>query len=684
MSFLNPANLWLLTFLTIPIAIHLLNRSKNKEIQFSSTHLIQKLKTTSLRRIELQKLFLLILRLLTILFLAFMLSQPVTKGFLSGWMETEQDSQLFIFIDNSASMSARNNGKTFLERSKHETVALLPLFKKQALISIIQTCPPKIVFEGFSNDPNIKKTVKSIQQTSSFDDIWGIVPIFLDDKSIVEPVKECIIFSDLMHSPDSIFSNSINNFNDWKFYFIQPPDIINNLSINNVTFENRVNTLQQLTKVKTRIYNNGLTLKKNIPVELLFNEQRVGQVISEFKSKKEKEFLFQAYPPEEGIMHSQVLIPPDNYLFDNILHHAIPVMNQINCGIIGQSFDDIKILEMILKSIDPLEQFLKIESRIQPDFNRLFLDEFDMVLIHNPASLSKKSVEDLDTFLKEGGGLIWFDGSDKSILHHESLYQDLNFPIPLTKINSGQGFFSTKIGYQESDLIQNIQVRNIKDELPQVFNYIKTKPQEKHIVHWELNNGDPFLIEFSKGGGDIFYFTSILNLDWNDLPIRGMIVPLIYRLLILTGTDENNTSSILIDDSKWISLSESKLRKKWEVISPSGKKEMIVPDYDREGIFIKISNELGVYKVFSNGEHKTSFATVLHPSEFLSKYLTPNDISSIISKKQSRWMKMDENLTTSFSEIRHGKALWKIFLCIVIILLIIETLVGFPQKKNLK
>ena len=194
MSFLNPANLWLLTFLTIPIAIHLLNRSKNKEIQFSSTHLIQKLKTTSLRRIELQKLFLLILRLLTILFLAFMLSQPVTKGFLSGWMETEQDSQLFIFIDNSASMSARNNGKTFLERSKHETVALLPLFKKQALISIIQTCPPKIVFEGFSNDPNIKKTVKSIQQTSSFDDIWGIVPIFLDDKSIVEPVKECIIF----------------------------------------------------------------------------------------------------------------------------------------------------------------------------------------------------------------------------------------------------------------------------------------------------------------------------------------------------------------------------------------------------------------------------------------------------------------------------------------------------------
>ena len=47
---------------------------------------------------------------------------------------------------------------------------------------------------------------------------------------------------------------------------------------------------------------------------------------------------------------------------------------------------------------------------------------------------------------------------------------------------------------------------------------------------------------------------------------------------------------------------QSKLRNKWEVVSPSGLREMIVPEYDREGILVKNTGELGIYQVFSNGE----------------------------------------------------------------------------------
>ena len=141
-----------------------------------------------------------------------------------------------------------------------------------------------------------------------------------------------------------------------------------------------------------------------------------------------------------------------------------------------------------------------------------------------------------------------------------------------------------------------------------------------------------FVIEFSNGGGDIFHFSSTLNLEWNDLSIRGLIIPLMYRLLILAGTDEMNTSSIFVDDVKWISLPESKLKNKWEVSSPSGQKEMIVPDYDLEGIKITMTNELGIYQVFSNGEHITSFPTKLHNLEYLTNHLNQDDINKFIKK----------------------------------------------------
>ena len=683
MTFLNPTNLWFLSFLIIPIVFHLLNLLKNKKEDFSSLILIKELKKTSMRNVKLKKLILLLLRILGIIFLVISFSKPVTNGFLHSWSTPELESRLYIIIDNSASMGAKNKGKTFLERSKHEISSLIPEFKKNSLISIFQTCPPKMIFEGYSNDINVKKAIKSVKQTESFDNIWNTTISFINRNKINEKLKECILFSDLMHPADSLFSKSINNFLDWKFYFIQPEIIEENLAIKNMSFDNRVNTLQQLTKVNIRVQNKSISTKKNIALELLFNNQRVGQVISEFSSNIEKEFQFQAYPTAEGILQSKVTIPIDSYHSDNIWSHTAPVMREINCGIIGKNEEEVQLLKVILKSIDPHEEFLKIESRIQPSLNRLFLDEFDMVIIYNCSGLTRQSVKDLDKFTKEGGGLIWFEGETSGLPNHESLYDLLNFPKSIEIINSGQGFFSTEISSEESDLLQNIRVKNINRELPKVFKYIKTETNKDHRIHWNLNNMDPLLIEFSNNGGDIFYFSSILNLDWNDLSIRGLIIPLMYRLIILAGTDEMNTSSIFIDDVKWISLQESKLKNKWEVLSPSGQKEMIVPDYDLEGIKITMTSELGIYEVFSNGELITSFPTKLHNLEYLANHLIQDDINKFIPKDQFRIIPMDKNTSSSFAEIRYGKSLWKFFLYASIFIFLIETIVGLPNKKNL-
>ena len=36
-------------------------------------------------------------------------------------------------------------------------------------------------------------------------------------------------------------------------------------------------------------------------------------------------------------------------------------------------------------------------------------------------------------------------------------------------------------------------------------------------------------------------------------------------------------------------------------------------------------------------------------------------IENYIDNKNIRWLKLDENFKNEFSEIRHGKSLWKIF-----------------------
>ena len=203
-------------------------------------------------------------------------------------------------------------------------------------------------------------------------------------------------------------------------------------------------------------------------------------------------------------------------------------------------------------------------------------------------------------------------------------------------------------------------------------------------MHWQLNNDDPLLIEFSKGIGNIFYFSTLLDFGWTDLPIRGMIVPLLYRLLILTGTDEVNTAPVLINEPKIIDIKESHLINSWEVVSPTGKTELIVPNYDKEIIKITQTNELGIYEVYNNGKHFTSFPTRLHYNEYPQQSIDEENFKNIFQKNNLRWISLDENFNKVFSETRHGKSLWNIFLILAIIFLLIETILSAPNTKKLK
>ena len=126
MTFLSPYAFWLLGALFIPIIIHILNRLKVRKVDYSSIVFIKKLESSSIYRLQLQKLFILVLRMLFIIALVIMFAKPVTKGFIPGWLASELDASLVVIIDNSASMTAIKNGKSYLEISKNEAMALLP------------------------------------------------------------------------------------------------------------------------------------------------------------------------------------------------------------------------------------------------------------------------------------------------------------------------------------------------------------------------------------------------------------------------------------------------------------------------------------------------------------------------------------------------------------------------------
>ena len=137
--------------------------------------------------------------------LVLMFSQPYTKGFIPGWLSAEIDSKTILILDNSASMSAEYDGKSFLEKSKNEAMALLSIINDRTEVVIVKTCPPTVVYNGNPIDSELRKSIKSIEASNSFDDIWKTINQLISDKKNNEIINECIVFSDLMYQPDSFF-----------------------------------------------------------------------------------------------------------------------------------------------------------------------------------------------------------------------------------------------------------------------------------------------------------------------------------------------------------------------------------------------------------------------------------------------------------------------------------------------
>ncbi len=680
MTFLSPSILFGLTATAIPLIIHLLSLRKTKEIDFSSIRFIQELKHESIRRLQLKNWLMVLLRMLIIALLVLMFARPVGEGFISGAMSGEQETRVLILLDNSASMAMEFESESLLENAKKSIPGIVNAYPGQTTIEIWKTCPPQQLFTGYTEDLNVNPVLDDIQSTRSYDNLWTVLDTILSGSKAREPNKECFIFSDFQNAPPSeliaLHTDSLDV--PWRFYLVSQPEIMHNLSLREVNVISQVRLPDQTMKINTHIENDGNTDMDFVPVELYLDEKRVGQVVSSINKQNGKDFGFEAFPGRTGIVRGKITIPKDDYLLDNYITIDLPIPDQVACTIIGTSTEDTYLIETALHSIDKRREFLLISVKTQSIIDRLSLDETDVLILVNPNQISDQALLQIQSFLTNGGGLIWFMGDNYNSDQESMQYAGLKLPIPTEMvILPGENYLPVLASDINHPLLEGLHVRNFKTELPQVFRYIKVRKNSNQTTVLALSNDDPFLISQHQGNGQLFLFTSIPDLKWNDLPMRGFMVPLLHRMILVLATDETNSTPVRVDDIKRIRLERDLIHSEWRVITPSEKSVLYIPDFNSESLLIDQTEELGSYVVLSDGIPYTAFSTRLHPLEYPSKRISKDIILRQFSHSDIvRWIEPKSDLVNTLQEIRMGKSLWRYFLIAAIVLFIVESLVG--------
>ena len=685
MTFLSPSILWGMLAITIPIIIHLISLRHTRDTEFSTLRFIKSLKHETIRHLRIKQWLLVLLRTITILCLILMFSRPLITGTLTSKLAGDIESRAVIVVVNSASMAVHTDDGTLLDRAKSSLPAILKGLEGGTTVELYQTNPPRKLFSGSQEEGrSIMTRVKGIEQTNMTDNLWTMIDSVLQMVEASEPNRECFIISDFQSAP-SFTIDSLNPNSDWKYYCILQPKVENNISISEVSVLSQIKLPNHLVKLNTRVGNGGVTDKRNIPVELYLNDERVGQIVSQFQPSKFKDFMFQVYPGKTGIINGKIVIPADDFPMDNFRNFDLVIPNKIAVKVIGRSMEELFLLDLALSAITGETELLEIDRDLSDDVERLFLNDIDILLLHNPTNLSNSAIEDLQRFLMNGGGLIWFVGNDLNQTDPVVWPSLLKLPeLIKTRHLDGESFFSTSIVDENNPLFTDLNINNMNEELPQVFGYNEVRLQMNHTPLIKLNNGHPLLVESKAFGSSGFVFTSPLNLRWNDLPAKGLLVPLLHRMLILLGTKEFNVQPLLVGQDKIIDIKGENINAEWVLKTPNENEIKLIPDYTNEKLLITQTSELGSYHVFADGDLFSSFSTELSPNELPSIRIEGEKLAERLGVEQARIIQHTQHLGSELNEIRYGRSIWRLLLFIALSCLVIESILGRPSTERLK
>ncbi len=163
-----------------------------------------------------------------------------------------------------------------------------------------------------------------------------------------------------------------------------------------------------------------------------------------------------------------------------------------------------------------------------PDAN---LTDYAFVIVGDGGVLAEEDATQLRDYVAAGGALMMALGQQSASLNQ----------VPVTE---HEFLTVSRFGRADEDFsaVGNLDrthpaLRNV-DELrsAKFFRYLSVAPAESDRVMVQLDDGTALLIAHALGDGRVLLFSSSLDREWNDLPVKPVFVPLLAELSsYLTG-----------------------------------------------------------------------------------------------------------------------------------------------------
>ena len=223
-----------------------------------------------------------------------------------------------------------------------------------------------------------------------------------------------------------------------------------------------------------------------------------------------------------------------------------------------------------------------------------------------------------------------------------------------------------------------------------VYQYVQLPPLTGSGVRVlaKLDDGAPLLVEKNVESGRVFLLTTSMHVQWTNLPLRPLFMPLVARLVFqLAGTTISRPQ--LIAGNPWILPGSDRDGVSVEITRPGGDIVRINRPADATApgpIQFTNTHAVGIYEARirrGNQTERAALAVNPDPEEAAPARIGVDDLESRFGNSTTVVLCNDpSNVAQVIERLRQGQSLWELFLLIVLFALVAEAYLSNRRALN--
>ncbi len=666
----------------VPLLIHLLSRSKNRVIPFSSLTFLLELQQHKVRRIKLKQLLILILRMLIVILLVLAFARPIFKSRSANPADVNAGTTAVIVLDNSFSMTVPQNNSSLFQTAKAKINEIIQIMRQgDEVYLLFSTDSSYLNTQAFLNFENLQNSLKNKMTSFVVSDLNKAIDASQEIfHNTVNINKELYVISDFQKStlPDSF---SLTEQDVRIFALPVRPEFISNVSVDKVLLVNTILEKNKVLELEAVVANYGTQPVQNKLAQLFINDERVAQTTFSLEPDQSKTLFFKFVPDQSGLFSGYIVLEDDDVLKDNKHYFSFTIPDKIPVGLIGQRNADTQFINLALLPDD--NSNFDVTTIKSGNFENVSLGQFQVVACRI-CQFQPKKITGYMGFCRKWWWIVLALGDFDLEDFNSTIAQQFHLPkltgVYENKLASDDQFLSFgNIDFTHPVFKGIFKEPQTKIKNPHIFKAFQTEKSGDIDVIIPLSNGFPFLYEKNAGQGKIIVMTSGLGDEYSDFTYQTIFAPLMSRMFsYLAVHQQTQASEYNILDELRLSVDARLVDQDLEIIRPDNQAEKVTPTILSGGLYLKYAqtNIPGNYKLNSGQTQIAQWSVNISPEESVFKYYDNKELE----KFHFNVLK-ESNIEQSVKNQRFGKELWKYFVLAALILLILEMLL-FREKGD--